>query len=377
MSQSLQARYFDGKSPVEQQIEVETALEGLRLYRAGEIVVTWPRSRLQITRFLGELRCSIGEDAYLLLPLHAGWPDGRALAQETPRVHVRRGWALGLLLGTLIAMFGLFKFLPIASYTLARQIPIEAERRIFDTFLPLKALEEDTCQDPKVRELMERVRTQYLDQTDIEILLLDWQSPNAFAFPGGRMAVTQGLLDILEQPEEMIAVMAHELGHIELRHNLGEFIRTTSAAFFWTVLVGDFSGAFVVDPSLLRDVSELGYSREAEFAADRFAAEHLLLQQLDPKALGKALQRIEIDQAKKEEELDDRLQTILKYWKRWLTTHPETQERVKALEGYAPGSRVSPLSVEEWQYLRRACVGLADKPQSSESGEVDPITQST
>ena len=50
------------------------------------------------------------------------------------------------------------------------------------------------------------------------VLLIESSVPNAFAFPGGVITITTGLLNSLESESELVAILAHEMGHIELSH---------------------------------------------------------------------------------------------------------------------------------------------------------------
>lgn len=51
-------------------------------------------------------------------------------------------------------------------------------------------------------------------------LLLDSDEINAFAAPGGLILVTRGMLKCCENEDELAAVLAHEIGHIEGKHGL-------------------------------------------------------------------------------------------------------------------------------------------------------------
>jgi len=51
-------------------------------------------------------------------------------------------------------------------------------------------------------------------------LLLDSDEVNAFAAPGGLILVTRGMLRCCENEDELAAVLAHEIGHVELKHGL-------------------------------------------------------------------------------------------------------------------------------------------------------------
>jgi len=62
--------------------------------------------------------------------------------------------------------------------------------------------------DPKVPPLPYRL-----------VLIAD-DAPNAFAFPGGTIGITRGLLDALDDDIELAFVLAHELGHFYHRDHL-------------------------------------------------------------------------------------------------------------------------------------------------------------
>lgn len=51
-------------------------------------------------------------------------------------------------------------------------------------------------------------------------LILDSDEINAFAAPGGLIFVTRGLLRCCKHEDAAAAVLAHEIGHVELRHGL-------------------------------------------------------------------------------------------------------------------------------------------------------------
>ena len=55
---------------------------------------------------------------------------------------------------------------------------------------------------------------------DWEITVLDDNSVNAWALPGGKLAVNKGLLRYAASESELAAVISHEIGHAELSHHL-------------------------------------------------------------------------------------------------------------------------------------------------------------
>ena len=51
-------------------------------------------------------------------------------------------------------------------------------------------------------------------------LILDTNEVNAFAAPGGLVLVTRGLLQCCKSEDDLAAVLAHEIGHVELDHGM-------------------------------------------------------------------------------------------------------------------------------------------------------------
>lgn len=51
-----------------------------------------------------------------------------------------------------------------------------------------------------------------------EVVVFENDSPNAFALPGGRIGVHTGLLRVAETPDQLAAVIGHEVGHVLADH---------------------------------------------------------------------------------------------------------------------------------------------------------------
>jgi Zn-dependent protease with chaperone function len=165
--------------------------------------------------------------------------------------------------------------------------------------------------------------------------------PNAFALPGGRIYVLSGLLATSENPDELVGVLAHELGHVARRDGLRRLIREGGTSFLVGLLFGDVTGSGVV---LMAGRIVLGaaHSRAAEEGADAFAMAimHRLGRPTAP--MGALLQRITgPDQ--------DAVPSILR-------DHPLTPDRKAMLEAddsAATGPGL--LDPVEWQALKRIC----------------------
>lgn len=57
------------------------------------------------------------------------------------------------------------------------------------------------------------------DQTLWEVTVFDNEQANAFALPGGKIGVYNGLLNVAVNQHQLAAVMAHEVGHVLASHS--------------------------------------------------------------------------------------------------------------------------------------------------------------
>ncbi len=134
-------------------------------------------------------------------------------------------------------------------------------------------------------------------------LILDSDEINAWAAPTGFVFVTRGMLRLCRSEDEVAAVLAHEIGHVQGQHGVGAIksSRITAAlvAFGADVaskrpggaqlaqLTNIFSGAV---EDMITTLFEKGYSREKEEQADLAAIEILKRVGYDPQALGRVLE---------------------------------------------------------------------------------------
>lgn len=92
--------------------------------------------------------------------------------------------------------------------------------------------------------------------------------PNAFALPGGDIVITDELLALLkDEPDAVMTVLAHELGHVQHRHGLRMLLRAGAVSIVTSVIVGDFSSLLAAAPALL---ATNAYSRDNERQADLY-----------------------------------------------------------------------------------------------------------
>jgi predicted Zn-dependent protease len=155
-------------------------------------------------------------------------------------------------------------------------------------------------------------------------------SPNAFALPGGFIAISRGLLVNLENEAELAAVLGHEVGHVEARHAVQGMQRGTLFETGLAVLSG-VTGQASYGP-LARQAGEMAtalldrsYSREQERESDRLGIDTMVKAGYDP-AGAVQLQEFFYRKVEKGAEPD------------WLSgmfrTHPFSRDRLDANRSY-------------------------------------------
>jgi len=118
--------------------------------------------------------------------------------------------------------------------------------------------------------------------------------PNAIALPGGQVIVTDELLDLIDDDEAIVAVLAHEIGHVHYRHGLFKIYRSVGVGGLMIFIGGGDTGQLasqaVVQGAVL---SNLAVSREMEREADHLSVELVLAAGMNPMKLTVALNALE------------------------------------------------------------------------------------
>jgi len=85
-----------------------------------------------------------------------------------------------------------------------------------------------------VDEIIQSPLVKYRDDFNYKITIIDTETINAFALPGGYIHVYKGLLKYMDNEASLAAVLAHEIGHAELRHakkKINQSLRCTVTAW--------------------------------------------------------------------------------------------------------------------------------------------------
>ena len=234
-----------------------------------------------------------------------------------------------ILIGTMI--FATRYGIPTASRWLAHQVPVSWAQTVGQgalSALDLAYFEPSQLSEEQQQPLRQRFSQLQAAYPDYEFALhfRQWDDiPNAFALPSGDVVVTDTLVELASE-NEVVAVMAHEIGHVVERHSLRSLIQSSLIASAIFLAVGDvssLSGLITALPTLL---VEANYSRQHETEADNFAY-HLMQQQgLPHYHFADAL--LKLERYGNSDEAQERPAELLDY----LSSHPATADRIRRFQ---------------------------------------------
>lgn len=99
--------------------------------------------------------------------------------------------------------------------------------------------------------------------------------PNAFALPSGIIILTDELVALAKHDDELVAVLAHEIGHVRGRHALRRLLQSAGVAALAAAVLGDVGTASTLASAVPLTLIEAANSRNFEREADAFARQWL------------------------------------------------------------------------------------------------------
>lgn len=355
--------YFDGKLAIARLARLVMHAEGLEIHLPDGNALHW---RFDDIRLLPDLAGDRGVIlshrpdplARLMLSdeaaINALLPMCRNLRKRprSGRGRLIAGWASAAIASVVLIIFVL---VPVMADQLARILPPEGEKALGDaTFEQIRSALSETgiaplpiCTGSDGVAALDQIAARLTRGADlpypIEVHVLDHHLVNAFALPGGRIVFFRGLIDAAEEPEEVAAVFAHELGHIVARDPARGALRTAGSIGVLGLLFGDFAGGTVV-LFLANQLINATYSQKAEAAADSYAHDLMLAADLPPSALATMFERLRDEYG----EADG----IVAHF----AAHPQLGDRIEAARAVASDASVEPMLTEtEWRSLREIC----------------------
>ncbi len=161
---------------------------------------------------------------------------------------------------------------------------------------------------------------------DYTVTLLNSNTNNAFAIPGGYIYVTRQLVALMNDEAELAFVMGHEVAHVAARHS-DKRAQRSGLAGFGAALLGAVTGSSIIGnlAGTGAQLYSLNYSRDQEREADKLGVQYLTRAGYDPDAGADILAALGAQTT-----LEARLAGKGgREPAAWLSTHPANAERVQ------------------------------------------------
>jgi predicted Zn-dependent protease len=166
---------------------------------------------------------------------------------------------------------------------------------------------------------------------DWELAVFDQPDVNAFVLPGGKISVYSGILPVTKTPDQLAAVMGHEVAHVTQKHPQERMARTTATQYGVAVLGGIVGGT----PTAARSASTalqmaaqfgllLPFNRGQETEADEVGLIYMARAGFDPRESVKLWQNM---REQKDGEPPE-----------FLSTHPSSDTRIDQLVKMLPAA---------------------------------------
>lgn len=339
----VQCGYYDGRVAVRRGVSL--SLEGGMLHLRGEdLSLSYRLDQLTVTPGVGStlrrLRlpdggsCELADHAFVAqLEQLQGRGRGAALLHRWER---SLPLALGALLLTALVVLLFLRFgVPVMARQVAFRLPTAAEATmgretiaILDRLM-LKPSRLGQVRRNELEGLFRRVAGSGVASVAyrLEFRSSEVLGANAFALPGGIVVLTDGLVELARNDDEIAAVLAHELGHVRQRHVLRHVLQNSVTGLLVATLTGDLTSITALSATLPTAIVDATYSRQFEREADDAAIAWMKSAGVEPRRYGEILARLQAQLDTRSGDPFEQKTPAHNY----LSNHPDTGERIRRI----------------------------------------------
>lgn len=368
------AEFFDGKSATARLVHVRVEHDRLMISQPGLPDIQWSLKDIELV--------SGGKPGHALRLKRRGDHGSRltlaegnatdALISAAPTIlrgHKRRFWngvgvSVAVVLGIGVAGYAT---LAIAPQALARFIPDQVVNAFADGLEKSVIKSSKRCNSPAGQDALNKIARRIVsgaeDPPTFSLRVFDIRQGgkkkliNAFALPGGRMVFSAGLIESAGNADEVAGVLAHELGHVALRHPEAAIVRVYGLQMFLSLFTAG-QGADSIS-NIAGILAVLRYSRTAEAEADDYAVRVMENAKVDPKGLQTFFTRLLTKKTKTGSDKKNDDSSVLKKsvepFTDLFSTHPGTDDRIARIKPRAGGTEPPILTSAEWLALKAIC----------------------
>lgn len=152
----------------------------------------------------------------------------------------------------------------------------------------------------------------------LKFTVVESETVNAFALPDGNIIVFTGLLNLMENYDELAGLIGHEVTHVNQRHSMKMLCRNVSGYLFVSAILSDVNGIMAAIGDNINSLNSLSYSRGFEQQADEEGLDLMLQNNINPAGMTSLFKRL---QSKNEIDIPQ-----------FLSSHPVTENRIDYIQ---------------------------------------------
>jgi beta-barrel assembly-enhancing protease len=147
------------------------------------------------------------------------------------------------------------------------EYPVLDRTEYADAYAYLDGLRDQVLASSEVR---------YKDEFTWEVHIIDADVLNAFAAPGGYIYFYTGIIKYLDNEDDLMGVLGHEIAHADRRHSAKQMLESYGVQTMLSMALGDNPSAVTaLAAGLAGNAAALKFSRSDESEADAYSVEYL------------------------------------------------------------------------------------------------------
>jgi predicted Zn-dependent protease len=229
---------------------------------------------------------------------------------------------------SLIAVLYIF-LTPIVVQKSVHLIPVAFDMQLGNLFMKkyITTAEIDSARTELLNEFANKVT--WNSKSDLKFFVVKSNVVNAFALPNGNIVVFTGLLNRIDDYETLLALLGHEVTHVNKRHSIQILGKNLIGYAFISILTTNVSALTAVMLENADMLGNLSFSREMELDADNGAIILLEENGVNPEGLLKLMITLQ--------DTDDLFDNKLEF----LSTHPGMENRIENINSKIKGTQYS------------------------------------
>jgi predicted Zn-dependent protease len=184
-----------------------------------------------------------------------------------------------------------------------------------------------------------RLKTQIpVSEYDYQIKIIESKTVNAYTIPGGKIFISKALISFCESPEQLAAVLAHEIAHVEKRHTVSRILKEFTVSLLFGIISGSDT---VLLSELWKTTISSSFDRKQEKESDEYAMQLLEKAGISPRVIAAFFRKLNRENLNYNEKIE------------FLMSHPHNNARIKRSLEYKPSDDFKTLPFDlDWNKIK-------------------------